>query len=129
MDVKTSYGAMSKALNASGRHMAFSMCEWGLENPWEWGNDVAQAWRMHGDHTGNWDSTAEVRAWAGYQRRRRPRSPARTITPFLLIFFPMRRSSRRRPPFRLPTPGGLTGGTTWYELIPKTQSCHETTSK
>ena len=65
MDVKTSYGAMSKALNASGRHMAFSMCEWGLENPWEWGNDVAQAWRMHGDHTGNWDSTAEVRAWAG----------------------------------------------------------------
>ena len=26
MDVQTSYGAMSKALNSSGRHIAFSMC-------------------------------------------------------------------------------------------------------
>lgn len=78
MDVQTSYGAMSKALNASGRHMAFSMCEWGLENPWEWGNGVAQAWRMHGDHTGNWDSTAEVRdgsAGAGRSPTRPPRQP------------------------------------------------------
>ena len=78
MDVQTSYGAMSKALNASGRHMAFSMCEWGLENPWEWGNGVAQAWRMHGDHTGNWDSTAEVRdgrAGAGRSPTRPPQQP------------------------------------------------------
>ena len=78
MDVQTSYGAMSKALNASGRHMAFSMCEWGLENPWEWGNGVAQAWRMHGDHTGNWDSTAEVRdgsAGAGRSPTRSPQQP------------------------------------------------------
>ena len=60
MDIKTSYGAMSKALNASGRHIAFSMCEWGDENPWEWGYDVAQSWRMAGDHTGNWDSTKSV---------------------------------------------------------------------
>ena len=57
---QTAYGQMSRALNASGRHMAFSMCEWGVDNPWEWGNDIAQAWRMGADHTGNWDSTASV---------------------------------------------------------------------
>lgn len=57
MDVKTSYKSMSTALNASGRHIHFNMCEWGLETPWEWGNDVAQSWRMSGDHTGNWFST------------------------------------------------------------------------
>jgi alpha-galactosidase len=48
---------MSKALNASGRKIHFNMCEWGKENPWEWGNDCAQSWRMSGDHTGTWAST------------------------------------------------------------------------
>ena len=35
-DPKSTYPKMGKALNASGRHIAFNMCEWGLENPWEW---------------------------------------------------------------------------------------------
>ena len=39
---------------------AANRCEWGDENPWEWGNNVAQSWRMAGDHTGNWDSTKSV---------------------------------------------------------------------
>ena len=59
-DVQSTYAAMSHALNASGRHFHFNMCEWGLENPWEWGNDVAQSWRMGGDHTGIWSSTVQV---------------------------------------------------------------------
>jgi len=58
-DIKTTYAEMSKALNASGRHIHFNMCEWGLENPWEWGDDVAQSWRMSGDHTGIWSSTKQ----------------------------------------------------------------------
>ena len=33
------------------------MCEWGKENPWEWGFDCAQSWRMAGDHTPVWTST------------------------------------------------------------------------
>ena len=36
------------------------MCEWGVEDPWTWGDAVAQSWRMAGDHTGNWDSTKSV---------------------------------------------------------------------
>ena len=51
---------MSAALNATGRPIAFNRCEWGVENPWEWGDSIAQSWRMAGDHTGNWDSTKAV---------------------------------------------------------------------
>lgn len=59
-DPKTTYPKMSKALNATGRPIHFNMCEWGLENPWEWGYDCAQSWRMGGDHTGTWASTKSV---------------------------------------------------------------------
>ena len=30
------YPAMSKALNDTGRPIHFNMCEWGLDDPWEW---------------------------------------------------------------------------------------------
>eukprot|EP00035_Acanthoeca_spectabilis_P017750 m.374938 g.374938 ORF g.374938 m.374938 type:complete len:502 (-) comp16692_c0_seq24:3190-4695(-) len=53
----TTYPLMSKALNASGRHIHFNMCEWGKDSPWEWGPAVAQSWRMAGDHTPVWTST------------------------------------------------------------------------
>ena len=59
-DPKTTYPKMGKALNESGRHIHFNMCEWGLENPWEWGYECAQSWRMGGDHTGTWDSVKSV---------------------------------------------------------------------
>jgi alpha-galactosidase len=59
-DIKTTYSKMSKAFNTSGRHIHFNMCEWGLENPWEWGDQIAQSWRMGGDHTGIWSSTKSV---------------------------------------------------------------------
>lgn len=31
------YGLMRDALNATGRPILFSICEWGLYNVWEWG--------------------------------------------------------------------------------------------
>ena len=54
------YTNMSNALNATGRHISFSMCEWGLDAPWVWGDSVAQSWRMAEDHTGNWFSTKKI---------------------------------------------------------------------
>ena len=59
-DPKETYPKMGKALNESGRHIHFNMCEWGLENPWEWGDSCAQSWRMGGDHTGTWSSLKGV---------------------------------------------------------------------
>jgi alpha-galactosidase len=60
MDPTTTYPEMSKALNQSGRAIHFNMCEWGLDDPWKWGNPIAQSWRMGGDHTGIWSSTHDV---------------------------------------------------------------------
>lgn len=54
------YPKMADALNKSGRHIHFNMCEWGKDDPWKWGPKVAQSWRATGDHTGNWDSTKEI---------------------------------------------------------------------
>jgi alpha-galactosidase len=58
-DPKKTYPIMSSAMNKTGRPMHFNMCEWGKENPWEWGDAVAQSWRMSGDHTGVWKSTKQ----------------------------------------------------------------------
>jgi hypothetical protein len=54
------YPKMADALNKSGRHIHFNMCEWGKDDPWKWGPKVAQSWRATGDHTGNWDSTKGI---------------------------------------------------------------------
>eukprot|EP00943_MAST-04B_sp_MAST-4B-sp1_P000007 g7.t1 len=57
MKPQTTYPKMSKAMNSTGWPMHFNMCEWGLNNPWEWGDSIAQSWRMSGDHEGIWSST------------------------------------------------------------------------
>jgi len=49
------YGAMEAALNASGRPMYFASCEWGEDEPWMWGNQVANQWRIWEDHLPLWD--------------------------------------------------------------------------
>ena len=59
-DPQPLYANMSAALNATGRPIAFSMCEWGVASPWTWGDAIAQSWREAGDHTGVWSSTKSV---------------------------------------------------------------------
>jgi alpha-galactosidase len=39
-NVQASYVIMRDALKASGRPIVFSMCEWGVEDPWKWAADV-----------------------------------------------------------------------------------------
>jgi len=43
------YPPMSTALNASGRAIFFSMCEWGVNNPAAWAQNVGNSWRTTGD--------------------------------------------------------------------------------
>lgn len=47
---------MSKALNQSGRHIFYSMCNWGQEKSWEWAAPMANSWRTTGDISDNWKS-------------------------------------------------------------------------
>ncbi|KAL1510758.1 hypothetical protein AB1Y20_007045 [Prymnesium parvum] len=57
MAPEETYAKMSAALNATGRHIHFNLCEWGRDLPWEWGGAIAQSWRVAADHTPIWQST------------------------------------------------------------------------
>jgi alpha-galactosidase len=56
-EVKSSYAIMRDALKAAGRPIVFSLCDWGLEEPWKWGADIGNLWRTTEDITDCWDCT------------------------------------------------------------------------
>lgn len=49
------YAKMSEALNATGRPILYSMCNWGEDGPWNWAQTIANSWRMSGDITDSFD--------------------------------------------------------------------------
>ncbi|CAF1045853.1 unnamed protein product [Adineta ricciae] len=50
------YPVMRDALNASGRPIFFSMCEWGVDKPALWAAKVGNSWRTTGDISDRWES-------------------------------------------------------------------------
>lgn len=46
---KGAYHLMHDAIQATGREIFLSVCEWGKSKPWEWASDIAQSWRTTGD--------------------------------------------------------------------------------
>ncbi len=54
INAKEAYTTMSKALAATHRPIVFSMCEWGDNKPWLWGEPIAQLWRATGDIGKGW---------------------------------------------------------------------------
>jgi alpha-galactosidase len=58
-EVKSSYAIMRDALKASGRPIVFSLCEWGVEDPWKWAADMGNLWRTTEDITDCWNCTGE----------------------------------------------------------------------
>ncbi|WP_026713037.1 glycoside hydrolase family 27 protein [Flavobacterium daejeonense] len=66
INAKEAYTTMSNALKTAGKPIVFSLCEWGDNQPWEWGKPVGNLWRISGDiypcfdceykHEGNWSS-------------------------------------------------------------------------
>jgi len=54
-NAEESYALMRDALYSAGRPVVFSICEWGLNKPWEWAADVGHAWRTTGDIRDNWN--------------------------------------------------------------------------
>src|SRR5258708_7360548 len=60
-DAKSSYANMRAALDASGRPIVLSICEWGTAKPWLWGKEVGgNLWRTTGDIQDRW---ADKREW------------------------------------------------------------------
>jgi alpha-galactosidase len=56
-DGPSSYALMRQALDASGRPIVFSICEWGTNKPWLWAKDIGNLWRTTGDISDVWAST------------------------------------------------------------------------
>jgi alpha-galactosidase len=60
-DAKASYANIRAALDASGRPIVLSICEWGTAKPWLWGKEVGgNLWRSTGDIQDRW---GEQKKW------------------------------------------------------------------
>jgi len=66
------YPIMRNALNATGKSIFFSMCEWGVDNPATWAPLVGNSWRTTGDISdtffsmlNNLDTNNEWAAYSG----------------------------------------------------------------
>src|SRR5216684_1441035 len=54
-DAQAAYALIRNALNASGRSIVLSICEWGTAKPWLWGEKVGgNLWRTTGDISDMW---------------------------------------------------------------------------
>ena len=52
---------MGQALRSTGRPILYSICEWGRNQPWEWGSRVGgHMWRTTGDIDDSWESILEI---------------------------------------------------------------------
>jgi alpha-galactosidase len=59
-DQKASYANIRQALDASGRPIVLSICEWGNGKPWLWGAEVGgNLWRTTGDIQDRWAGKKE----------------------------------------------------------------------
>jgi alpha-galactosidase len=52
---KDLYTQFSAALNATGRPILFAMCQWGEDEVYNWGGDIAQMYRIQMDHIPFWN--------------------------------------------------------------------------
>ena len=71
------YTQLRTALARTGRPIVFSICNWGIDQPWKWGRKIgAQMWRTSGDLT--WYG-APPNWWGAVQRQARV---TQTLAPY-----------------------------------------------
>ena len=55
------YVLMGKILREQNRDILYSLCQYGMDNVWEWGAEVdANCWRTTGDITDTWNSLFQI---------------------------------------------------------------------
>lgn len=60
-DMRAVYQKMGDALNASGRKIVYSLCQYGRDDVWKWGPEVGgNLWRTTGDIRDGWDSMTKI---------------------------------------------------------------------
>jgi len=60
------YTTMRDALAAAGRPVVLSICEWGTDEPWEWGKEIGHLWRTTGDIYHCWDCELGHGSWSSW---------------------------------------------------------------
>jgi alpha-galactosidase len=60
ISAQTRYTTMRDALQATGRPILFSLCNWGQENVWTWGANVGNSWRTTGDINASYSSMLSI---------------------------------------------------------------------
>ena len=63
LNAEGAYLTMRDALFAAGRPIVFSICEWGDNQPWEWGKDIGHLWRTTGDISAIFDGQEGHGTW------------------------------------------------------------------
>ncbi|KAJ4972023.1 hypothetical protein NE237_005122 [Protea cynaroides] len=70
IEPKKRYPPMRDALNASGRTIFYSVCEWGVDDPALWAGGVGNSWRTTEDIKDSWASMTTIAdlndKWAAY---------------------------------------------------------------
>ncbi|KAK4557021.1 hypothetical protein LTR86_006002 [Recurvomyces mirabilis] len=51
---------MQQALQAQNRTILYSLCEWGVDEPWTWGNTTGSSWRMSNDINPSWSRILQI---------------------------------------------------------------------
>ncbi|XP_051138453.1 alpha-galactosidase 3-like [Andrographis paniculata] len=70
IDPEKRYPPMREALNATGRPIFYSLCEWGVHDPALWAGKVGNSWRTTDDINDTWASMTTIAdlndKWAAY---------------------------------------------------------------
>lgn len=60
-ELKKPYEVMRSALNSVNRDILYSLCQYGMGNVWEWGEQVGgNCWRTTGDIVDTWESMSTI---------------------------------------------------------------------
>ena len=60
------YKTITAALRKAGRPVVLSICEWGNDKPWEWGQNVGHLWRTTGDIYNCFDCINDHGSWKSW---------------------------------------------------------------
>jgi alpha-galactosidase len=66
LNAEASYTTMRDALYAAKRPVVFSLCEWGDNKPWIWGDKVGHLWRTTGDIYDCFDCEKNYGTWSAW---------------------------------------------------------------
>jgi len=66
LNAEAAYETMRDAIHAAGRPVVLSICEWGTNSPWEWGQEIGHLWRTTGDITSCFDCEVGHGTWSSW---------------------------------------------------------------